>query len=183
MNTNRLSKTLQKALNSQVTLEAFSAQMYLMLACWADDNQLDGVKDFMFKHSREERIHMAKVIEYIQERGSKVTIEGIEKPGPEPKNLEQCFEAALKQEIENTEAIYKIVNMSLKEQDWATWNFLQWLVKEQREEEKLVLDLLDKVRLAGGARMTDTSKFEVNKLIGKARQEAPTADEINPLEE
>lgn len=181
MDTVRISKTLQKVLNDQVTLEAFSAQMYLMLAAWADDNQLDGVKDFLTKHSKEERIHMAKVIEYIQERGGKVTIEAIKKPGPEPKNLNECFEAVLKQEIENTEAIYKIVNMSLKEQDWATWNFLQWLVKEQREEEKLALELLDKVRLAGGAKMTDTAKFEVNKLIAKAKQEAPVADEINPF--
>lgn len=181
MNTNRLSKTLEKALNAQVTLEAFSAQMYLMLASWADDNQLDGVKDFLTKHSREERIHMAKVIEYIQERGGKAIIEAIEKPGPEPKNINECFEAVLKQEIDNTEAIYKIVNLSLKEQDWATWNFLQWLVKEQREEEKLALELLDKVRLAGGAKMTDTAKFEVNKLIAKAKQEAPVADEVNPF--
>lgn len=181
MHTNRLSKTLEKALNEQVTLEAFAAQMYLMLACWADDHQLDGVKGFLTKHSLEERIHMAKVMEYIQERGGKVIIEAIKKPGPEPKNILDCFEAVLKQEIDNTEAIYKIVNMSLKEQDWATWNFLHWLVKEQREEEKLALDLLDKVKLAGGAKMSDTSKFEVNKLIGKAKQEAPTADEVNPL--
>ena len=48
MNTVRISETLQKALNDQVTLEAYSAQMYLMLACWADENQLDGVKDFMY---------------------------------------------------------------------------------------------------------------------------------------
>ena len=32
MNTTRISKNLQKALNDQITLEAFSAQMYLMLA-------------------------------------------------------------------------------------------------------------------------------------------------------
>ena len=61
MNTTRISKTLQKALNDQITLEAFSAQIYLMLACWADENQLDGVKNFMMKHSQEERVHMAAV--------------------------------------------------------------------------------------------------------------------------
>ena len=33
INTTRISNTLQKALNDQITLEAFSAQMYLMLAC------------------------------------------------------------------------------------------------------------------------------------------------------
>ena len=33
MNTVRISPALEKALNEQVTLEAYSAQMYLMLAC------------------------------------------------------------------------------------------------------------------------------------------------------
>jgi ferritin len=182
MKTERISKTLQKVLNEQVTLEAFSAQMYLMLACWADENQLDGVNSFMMKHSHEERVHMAKIIEYIQERGGAVKIEAIKKPGPEPKNILDCFEAVLKQEVENTEAIYNIVNISLEEKDWATWNFMQWLVAEQREEEKLALTLLDKVKLAGGAKMTDTSKFEVNKLIGNTSQHFSTADEVNPLE-
>jgi len=182
MKTERLSKNLSKALNEQVTLEAFSAQVYLMLASWADANLLDGVKSFMMKHSQEERVHMAKIMEYIQERGGVVTIEAIGKPGPEPKNILQCFEMVLKQEIENTEAIYKLVNQSMQEGDWATWNFLQWLVNEQREEEKLALDLLDKVKLAGGIDITDTGRFEFNKLIGNTSQEFPIADHINPLE-
>ncbi|MGV0831516.1 ferritin [Empedobacter brevis] len=183
MNTTRISKTLQKALNDQITLEAFSAQIYLMLACWADENQLDGVKDFMMKHSQEERVHMAKIIEYVQERGGTVKIDAIAKPGPEPKNILECFQAVLKQEIENTESIYKIVKMSMDEEDWATWNFLQWLVAEQREEEKLALDLLDKVKLAGGANMSDAARFDLNKTIGNTGQEFPIADQINPLAE
>ncbi|MGV0923866.1 ferritin [Empedobacter tilapiae] len=183
MNTIRISKTLQKTLNDQITLEAFSAQIYLMLACWADENQLDGVKDFMMKHSQEERVHMAKIIEYVQERGGTVKIDAIANPGPQPQNILECFQAVLKQEIENTESIYKIVKMSMDEEDWATWNFLQWLVAEQREEEKLALDLLDKVKLAGGANMSDAAKFDLNKTIGNTKQEFPIADQINPLAE
>jgi len=154
MNTTRISKTLQKALNDQITLEAFSAQIYLMLACWADENQLDGVKNFMMKHSQEERVHMAKIIEYVQERGGTVKIEAIKKPGPEPKNVLECFQAVLKQEIENTESIYKIVKMSMEE-----------------------------AKLAGGANMSDAAKFDLNKTIGNTGQDFPTADQINPLAE
>lgn len=179
--TNRLSQTLSKALNEQITLEAYSAQVYLMLACWADQNMLDGVNSFLMKHSQEERVHMAKIIEYIQERGGSVKIDAIKKPEPEPKNILECFEMVLQQEIENTESIYKIVNLSMQEGDWATWNFLQWLVNEQREEEKLALDLLDKAKLAGGEDMTDNARFELNKLIGNTGQEFPVADQVNPL--
>jgi ferritin len=39
-------------------------------------------------------------------------------------------------EVDNTKSIYKVVKMALDE-DWASWNFLQWFVKEQIEEENL----------------------------------------------
>lgn len=31
-----------------------------------------------------------------------------------------------------------------------TWNFMQWFVKEQTEEETFALNLLDKIKIAGG---------------------------------
>jgi ferritin len=40
--------------------------------------------------------------------------------------------------------------MSFDEEDWATWYFMQWFVKEQTEEETLALNLLDKIKIAGG---------------------------------
>ncbi|WP_312750126.1 ferritin-like domain-containing protein [Epilithonimonas hominis] len=30
--------------------------------------------------------------------------------------------------------MYSIVDLAFKEKDWATWNFMQWFVKEQIEE-------------------------------------------------
>jgi ferritin len=40
--------------------------------------------------------------------------------------------------------------MALDEEDWASWNFLQWFVKEQIEEENLASLLLDKIKIVGG---------------------------------
>ncbi|WP_010256851.1 ferritin [Myroides injenensis] len=176
MKTNRLSNELTEALNKQITLEAVSSQIYLMLACWADEANMAGVNDFMMKHATEEREHMTKIIEYIQERGAKVTIEAIDAPGAEPKNVLECFEMVYKQETKNTDAIYKIVTQAFEEKDWATWNFLQWLVAEQREEEKLALELLDRLKLAGGANATDTAKFEFDKSLKTTPQQFPTTE-------
>ena len=76
----------------------------------------------------------------------------------------------LQQEVENSEAIYRLVDLSMSERDWATFNFLQWLVAEQREEEKLALTLLDKVNLAGGKDASHASIYELNKDIGETGQ-------------
>jgi ferritin len=51
--------------------------------------------------------------------------------------------------MNNTKSIYKVVKMALDEEDWASWNFLQWFVKEQIEEENLK-PLLDKIKIVGG---------------------------------
>lgn len=178
MKTCRLSAKMTDALNKQITLEAYSAQVYLMLSSWADELGYAGISGFLFKHSTEERTHMAKLIEYIQERGGKVTIDAIPKPGAEPKSIQECFEMVFKQEVENTTAIYKIIKLSMEENDWATWNHLQWFVTEQREEEKYALQLLDKIKIAGGPKAQDTALFDLDRELSKTPQETKLSDDL-----
>src|ERR1700753_3268997 len=150
METNRLSKTIAKALNEQMTKEAHAAQIYLSYASWASDQGYEGVANFLFRHANEERNHMMKILEYILERGAKVQIDTIPGVSDNPKSVNDCFQKVFEQEVSNTESIYKLVKQSFDEQDWATWNFMQWFVKEQTEEETLALNLLDKIKVAGG---------------------------------
>lgn len=179
MKTNRLSPILSKALNEQVTTEAYSAQVYLALSSWADSEGYQGVAGFLAKHAVEERIHMTKLIEYIQERGGLVEIDAIPKPKVAPKTMEDCIHAVFTQEVTNTKAIYKIVKLALDEEDWATWNHLQWFVKEQREEEKLSLQLWDKIKIAGGKNATDNALYSFDRDIAQKPQESPVSDDLN----
>ena len=48
-----------------------------------------------------------------------------------------------------TKQINEIVDIALKEKDYSTFNFLQWYVSEQHEEEKLFKSILDKIELVG----------------------------------
>ena len=61
--------------------------------------------------------------------------------------------------MENTKAIYSLVKMSFEEDDWSTWNFMQWFVKEQIEEETLAMSLLDKIKIAGGEKVSDEALY------------------------
>jgi len=149
MNTNRLSKTIEEALNAQMTKEAHASQIYLSYASWADSQGFGGVANFLFRHAQEERNHMMKILEYILKRGGKVKVTAIPEPPADPTNLQTCFEKVFTHEVDNTNAIYKVVKLSLTEEDWATWNFMQWFVKEQTEEETLAINLLDKIKVAG----------------------------------
>jgi ferritin len=178
METNRLSSTLAKALNDQMTNEAHNSQIYLAYASWASNNGYDGIANFLFRHANEERNHMMKFLEYILKRGGKVVVTAIPDPGPDPLSVNDCFEKVFNSEVENTTKIYSIVDMSMAEKDWATWNFMQWFVKEQTEEETLAMDLLSKIKVAGGANAKDDALYALDADLGKTPDDATLAQDV-----
>src|SRR5580765_7220203 len=176
MNTNRLSETLRAALNDQMTKEAHAAQIYISYASWAAGEGYDGIANFLFRHAQEERNHMTKILEYIIQRGAKVKVEAIPSPLPDPASVQQCFEKVFEQEIDNTKSIYKLVKMSFDDEDWATWHFLQWFVKEQTEEETLALNLLDKIKIAGGEKATGDALYALDRDLERTPDDAELAE-------
>ena len=64
-----LKAVIEKALNKQIELEASSSQFYLSMASWAESQGLSGTSSFLYKHSDEERLHMLKLVKFINERG------------------------------------------------------------------------------------------------------------------
>jgi ferritin len=145
-----LSKTMQEALNQQVSMEAQSSHAYLAMASWAEIQPgLKGVTQFFFRHSEEERMHMMKLIHYVNERGGFAVIPPLEQPILTFVSLKKAFEQLYEQELKVSESINDLVDLSLKEKDYATHNFLQWYVNEQMEEERLARECNDKLELVG----------------------------------
>ena len=177
MNTNRLSETLRKALNDQMTKEAAASQIYLSYGSWASAEGFQGISNFLFRHANEERSHMMKILEYILERGAGVNIEAIPAPPENPKTVQDCFEKTFGHEVDNTKGIYKIVKMSFNEEDWATWNFMQWFVKEQTEEETMVMNMLDKIKVAGGEKASGASLYSLDRDMKNTPDDAELAED------
>jgi ferritin len=177
MRTNRLSTTLCAAFNAQMTREAHASQIYLSFASWADDAGYEGIANFLFRHAQEERNHMMKILEYILERGAKPKIVAIPAPPADPSSVQNCFDKVFEQEVDNTKGIYKLVKMSFDEEDWASWNFAQWFVKEQTEEETLALNLLDKIKIAGGEKATPSALYALDKELRTTPDDARLAQD------
>jgi ferritin len=145
-----LQKSIQEALNKQVEMEAESSQAYLAMASWAEIQPgLDGVTEFFYQQSNEERMHMLKLIRYINERGGFAVVPELKQPIITFQSLQRVFEEFLKHEIRVSESINELVGLALMEKDFATHNFLQWYVSEQIEEEHLARTLNDKLELVG----------------------------------
>jgi ferritin len=178
MNTNRLSEKINSALNDQLTREAHASQIYLSYGAWADSQGFGGVANFLFRHANEERNHMMKILEYILKRGGTAKITAIEAPPADPVNMNDCFSKVFTHEVENTQSIYAIVNLTMKEGDWATWNFMQWFVKEQTEEETLAHELLDKIKIAGGENINTNSLYNLDRDLEKTPDDARLAQDV-----
>ncbi len=144
-----LSKTIEKALNEQIKIEASSSQVYLAMASWAEIQGFEGVSSFMYAHSDEERMHMLKLVKFVNERGGHARISTLEAPPAKFGSFKEMFQTLFDHEVMVSSKINELVDITLKEKDYATHNFLQWYVAEQIEEEALARTILDKINLIG----------------------------------
>jgi ferritin len=144
-----VSKKVENALNKQIELEAASSQYYLAMASWAETQGLEGVAAFLYRHSDEERVHMLKLVKYVNERGGKALIPALKEQPQKFQSVQFVFQEVLKHEELVSHEINNLVDTCLKEKDYTTHNFLQWYVSEQIEEEALSRRVLDKLKFIG----------------------------------
>jgi len=158
-----LSKNIEKALNSQISLEAQSSFTYLAMASWADVNGYANSSKFLFAQSAEERDHMLKLFNYINDAGGHALAPNVSVTNKDYQSLESLFQDTLKNEQLVTKSINDLVDLCLQERDHSTHNFLQWYVAEQHEEEKSFRSILDLFKIIG----TDgKGLYHIDKEIG-----------------
>jgi len=144
-----LTKKIEKALNEQIVLEAYASNSYLAMASWCEVKGFRGATKFYYAQSNEERVHMLKLVKYVNASGAHANITSVDGPERAYKTLQETFEAALKQEREVSKSINKLVELTFNDKDYTTHNFLQWYVQEQHEEESLFKSVLDLFALGG----------------------------------
>jgi ferritin len=161
-----LSTEIEALLNQQVKKEAHSSAIYLSMASWCDRNGFDGSAEFFFKQSHEEREHQLKIYKYILDMGGTAISPEVNNIKIEFSTFREVFEEALDQEIAITQSFKNIVARCHKEQDYVTLEFLNWFLKEQREEEyvaRRALELFDVIGENG------TGFWDIDKNIGNIK--------------
>ncbi len=144
-----LSEKIQSALNMQTAEEDYAAHYYLAMASWCDKSGLPGSAKFLYSHAEQEKQHMMKLFKYINEAGGHAIVKAVKEPPAKFKSISNVFELTLAQEKHVTASINKLVDLCLREKDYSTFNFLQWYVAEQHEEERSLNSILDIIRIAG----------------------------------
>lgn len=162
-----LSKKIQSALNNQIAQEGYASSYYLSMASWCDHEGLQGAASFLYKHADQEKEHMMKLFRYVNDAGGHAIAPAVKEPPHTYKNISNVFELILQHEQAVTKAINTLVEQCLNEKDFSTFNFLQWYVAEQHEEERLFKSILDMIKIAG---LEGRGLFLIDKEIGKLSQ-------------
>ena len=169
-----MNQNVEKALNEQIRKEEYSSRLYLAMAIWCEANGYPGAATFLYEHAEEERMHMLKLVHYINDRGGHAKLLDFEVPPLNYTSVLKIFSEILKHEKYITESINNLYQVTVDEKDYTTANFLQWYITEQVEEESLFSTILDKIKLIGNDK---AGMFHIDKeLEGMATGTAASAE-------
>jgi ferritin len=166
-----LSASLIDRMNAQVTLEFFSSNLYLQMAAWCEHRGYPGCTAFLAQHASEEYQHGRKLFTYVSETGGLAVIGAVEAPRVQYAGVQDVFDQTLAHEVMITAKINALVKQAMDENDFSTFQFLQWYVAEQHEEEKLFRSIVDRIRVIGP---DGKGIYWIDKEIGKLAK-APAA--------
>lgn len=144
-----LSNNLIGHLNHQINLELYSSNLYLQMSTWTAYQGLNGCATFLRDHAGEEMDHMQRLFTYVNETGALAILGAIEASPTEYTSVKEIFEKIYQHERHVTQESNSLVNNAFSEKDYSTFNFLQWYVAEQHEEERLFKSILDKLEIIG----------------------------------
>jgi len=144
-----ISPTMQNALNTQINLEQYSAQLYLAMGAHCETLSFRGFAHWLRIQAVEETAHAMKLIDFLLDRKGKLELKAIPAPPQEFGGVIQVFEQTLEHEQGITQKINALFELSRAEKDYASEVTLQWYVSEQVEEESNVGQTVDHLRAVG----------------------------------
>ena len=170
----KLSDEMVNILNQQIVMESEAASFYLYMASWCEVSGHEGASEFFYKQSDEERMHMLKIVHYINRLGIIADISTIKEPPKDLASLEDIVKAALENEQKVTKAIHEIITLAEKERDRRTFDFMQWFVKEQIEEEDTVDRIFQKFDVIGRDKLAINEIDKYMKSVSEQNSESTT---------
>ena len=144
-----ISPKMQDALNEQINLEQYSAQLYLAMSAHCDALSFKGFAHWLRVQAGEETAHALKLIDFVLDRRGRLELKLVAAPPREFGGVIQVFEQTLAHEMGITQKINALFNLARAEGDPASEIQLQWYVTEQVEEEANVSQVVDHLRAVG----------------------------------
>lgn len=144
-----IKEKLQDAINEQINKELYSAYLYASMAAYFESVNLKGFANWMSIQRQEEEAHAFRFYKFVNERGGRVIFKAIDTPPSEWSSPLKVFEEVYKHEQFVTSLINDLVDLAQQEKDHAMYNYLQWFIDEQVEEEASADEIVQQLKMVG----------------------------------
>ncbi len=144
-----ISKETKALLNDQVNKEWASAYLYLDMANFYEDKNLNGFANWFRIQAQEERDHATLFNQYLLNNDVRPVLKNVQAPTEDYEDFRAPISRAFAHEQQITASINNIYAEAYADKDFRTMQFLDWFVKEQGEEEKNTQDIMKRYDLFG----------------------------------
>lgn len=144
-----LSTKMNEALNAQINWEFWSGYLYLSMSNHFEAEGYSGIANWFRIQFKEEFAHALGFINYVNDRGGRVTLAPIAEVPTHWDSPLAAFASTLEHEQKVTSLINNLYFLAEQEKDYATRQMLNWFIAEQVEEENTARNLIDKFKLVG----------------------------------
>lgn len=145
-----LNQEIAKLLNDQINKEFYSAYLYMDMANYYADQNLNGFENWFYVQMQEERDHALLFRQYLLNNSETVNLQAIAEPDQKFTNFRDPLVIALEHERFVTSSIHTIYEVAFDKKDFRTMQFLDWFIKEQGEEEMNADENINKYDLFAG---------------------------------
>jgi len=141
----KLSDTLAKAFDEQITLELQAAHVYRQLAIEMEAQDLPGMASWFQAQSSEELEHADTFTDHALDRDNHPRIGALQGPDLVISTPLDAFQAALAHEEKVSAAIRELYRKAREDDDIDSLPLLHWFLEEQIEEESTVREIIGRL--------------------------------------
>lgn len=136
---------LAQMLTAQIQSELSAHQNYMAINIWFRRQSLDAWAALFKEQSMEEAAHAMKIINFLLDVGVEFDLPTIPVASTRFANALEAVKSAKASEAKVSAEFRAMAKAANEEGDWTAFQFLQWFIEEQVEEESKMDKLIDLV--------------------------------------
>jgi ferritin len=156
------------AVNEQIGYEFGASQQYIAIAVYYDSETLPQLAAHFYRQAVEERNHAMMLVRFLLDADQPVKIPGVEAPRTGFADAVEPVALALEQERRVTSQISALTALAREEGEFVGEEFLNWFLKEQREEVSSMSDLLKLIERAAESNLLLAEESLARTAMGDA---------------
>ena len=153
-------------LNAHIGNEYAASQQYVAIAVYYDQETLPQLAAHFYRQAVEERNHAHMIVQYLLDADLPVTVPAVVEPKTKFTDAVAPVKLALEQEKQVTAQISRLASLAREENDLVGAQFLDWFLKEQREEVASMSELLSIVTRAAESNLLLAEDYLARTPVG-----------------